>query len=210
VTDERYSVARPGEIERRGRGWAPIRGHFGIEAFGVNSWTSSAAGEDVINDHNEQQSGHEELYVVLEGRATFTVDGDEVDAPAGTLVFVAEPGAQRRAVAAEPVTTVLAVGAKPGEAYQPLGWEWSSDAFPFFQSGEPERAFELLAAADEQHPDSPSVLYNLACAEALLGKSDDAVRHLHRAVELYEGFAGYARDDPDFDSVRTHPGFPAA
>ena len=68
-----------------------------------------------------------------------------------------------------PDTTVLAIGAKPGEAYQPLGWEWSSEAFPFFGSGDPERAYELLAAADAEHPGSPSVLYNLACAEALTG-----------------------------------------
>lgn len=208
MSDERYSVARPGEIELRG-GWAPIRGHFGIEAFGVNSWTSSAAGEEVISDHSEEQSGHEELYVVLEGRATFTVDGKEIDAPTGTIVFVGEPATQRKAVAAEPSTTVLAVGAKPGEAYRPLGWEWSSEAFPFFGSGESERAYELLAAANRDHPDAPSVLYNLACAEALTGKGDEAVEHLRRAVELYPGFADYARDDSDFDSIRERPEFPA-
>ncbi len=201
-------VARLDEIERRDK-WTPIRGHFGIESFGVNSWTASAAGDEVINDHNEERSGHEELYVVVSGRATFTVDGKEVDAPAGTLIFVNEPGAQRKAVAAEAGTTVLAIGAKPGEAYKPLGWEWSAEAFPFFQSGEPERAYEILAAANEKHPDSSSVLYNLACAEALLGKKDEAVEHLRRAVELYEDFADYARDDPDFDSIRTHPGFVA-
>ena len=209
MNDERYTVTRLDEIERRDK-WTPIRGHFGIEAFGVNSWTSSAVGDELINDHNEERSGHEELYLVLGGRATFTVDSEEVDAPAGTIVFVDEPGAQRKAVAAEPDTTVLAIGAKPGEAYEPLGWEWSAKAFPYFQSGEPERAYELLAAANEEHPESPSVLYNLACAEALLGKQDEAVEHLRRAVELYDGFAEIARDDPDFDSIRSHPGFVAA
>ncbi len=209
MSDERYTVARLDQIERRDK-WTPIRGHFGIESFGVNSWTAAAAGDEVINDHDEARSGHEELYVVLSGHATFTVDGDEVDAPTGTLVFVHEPAAQRMAVAAEAGTTVLAIGAKPGEAYRPLGWEWSAEAFPFFQSGEPERAYELLAAANEKHPDSSSVLYNLACAEALLGKREEAVEHLRRAVELYDGFAEYARDDPDFDSIREHPGFVAA
>jgi tetratricopeptide (TPR) repeat protein len=205
---ERYTIARLDELERHGS-WTRIRGDFGIEAFGVNAWTASAAGDEVISDHDEERSGHEELYLVLDGHATFTVDGQEVDAPAGTIVFVNEPSTQRKANANEAGTTVLAIGAKPGEAYRPLGWEWSSDAFPYFQSGEPERAYELLAAADEEHPDSPSILYNLACAEALTGKPEEAVEHLRRAVELYAPFADIARDDPDFDSVREHPSFAA-
>ena len=209
MSGEKYVIARPGEIERRGA-WTPIRGHFGIEAFGVNSWTASAPGEEVISEHDEEQSGHEELYIVLGGRATFTVDGEEVDAPAGTLVFVGDPRTKRKGVAAEAGTTVLALGAKPGEAYRPLGWEWSAEAFPYFQSGEPGRAYDILAAANEAHPDSPSVLYNLACAESLTGRTEEAVEHLRRAVELYAGFAAYARDDPDFDAIREHPGFVAA
>ena len=209
MTEERYVVARLDELERKGN-WTPIRGHFGIEAFGVNAWTAGEAGDEVISDHNEERSGQEELYVVLSGRATFTVADEDVEAPAGTLVFVNEPGTQRKAVAAEAGTSVLAIGAKPGEAYRAVGWEWSSDAFPYFQSGEPERAYELLAAADDEHPDSPSVLYNLACAEALTGRSGEAIEHLRRAVELYAPFAEIARDDPDFDSIREHPGFVAA
>jgi mannose-6-phosphate isomerase-like protein (cupin superfamily) len=208
VSEERYSIARLDEIQRQGS-CTQIRGHFGIEAFGVNAWTA-AVGEVLISDHNEERSGQEELYVVLGGHATFTVDGQEVDAPAGTLVFVDRPAAQRKAVAAEAGTTVLAIGATPGEAYIPLGWEWSSEAFPHFESGESERAYELLAAADEEHPDSPSVLYNLACAEALTGRKGEAVAHLRRAVALYSGFAEIARDDPDFDSVRERLDFVAS
>jgi tetratricopeptide (TPR) repeat protein len=206
---ERYQIARLGELDRAGS-WTRVRGHFGIEAFGVNAWTAEAIGEEVISDHNEDRSGHEELYVVLSGRATFTVDGRDVDAPAGTLVFVNEPQTQRKAVAAEAGTTVLAIGAKAGEAYQPLGWEWSSDAFPYFGTGEHARAYELLAAADAAHPDAPSVLYNLACAEALTGRTEEAVQHLRRAVELYEPFAEIARDDSDFDSIRDHEGYAGA
>lgn len=207
--NEKYEVARLEELDRSGS-WTRVRGHFGIEAFGVNAWTAGASGDELISDHNEERSGHEELYVVLDGRAIFTVDGRDVDAPAGTLMFVNEPQTQRKAIAAEAGTTVLAIGAKPGEAYQPLGWEWSSDAFQYFESGEPERAYELLAAADAAHPDSPSVLYNLACAEALTGRSEQAVDHLRRAVQLYEPFAEIARDDSDFDSIRDHPGYAGA
>jgi tetratricopeptide (TPR) repeat protein len=209
VSGERYTVARLDEIAG-GEKWARIRAHFGIEAFGVNAWTSSAPGDDLISDHNEAASGHEELYVVMTGTATFTVDGKDVDAPAGTIVFVNDPATQRKAVANESGTTVLAIGAKPGQPHRPLGWEWSSEAFPFFQSGEPERAYELLAAANAEHPDSPNVLYNLACAEALTGRTEEAVAHLRRAVALYEPFAEIARDDSDLESIRDHPGYAGA
>src|SRR5262245_43856946 len=87
-------------------GWSPIRRKLGIEAFGVNAWPTAEAGASVIQEHDED-SGHEELYVVVSGRATFTVDGDEIDGPAGTLVFVRNPKSKRGAVAAEPGTTVL-------------------------------------------------------------------------------------------------------
>jgi tetratricopeptide (TPR) repeat protein len=207
MSPERYAIARLDEIERTKRPFMiPVRGHFGIQAFGCTAW-SGGPGDELITDHHEQDSGHEELYVVVSGQATFTVDGEEVEGPAGTIVFAHDPATQRMAVATQEGTTVLAIGAKPGEAFRPLGWEWSSDAFPYFESGEPEKAYELLAEANEQHPDSPTVLYNLACAEALLGKKEEAVAHLRRAVELYEGYAEYARNDSDFDSIRDDPRF---
>ena len=98
--------------------WRPIRRHFDIRAFGVNAYTAEEAGQRVVEEHREQD-GHEELYVVVSGRATFTVEGEEHDARAGTLVHC-PPGTLRSAFAAEPGTTVLGVGAKPGEVFQPL------------------------------------------------------------------------------------------
>ena len=206
---EKYAVARLDEIGRRGQA-TPVRAHFGIEAFGVAAWTADAAGETLINDHNEGIGGQEELYLVLTGRAVFTVDGQEVDAPEGTLVFVNEPANQRKAMAGEAGTTVLAIGAQPGEAHVPLGWEWATGISQYFESGEPERAYDILAAADREHPDSPSLIYNLACAEALTGRSEQAVEHLRRAVELYAPFAEIARDDTDLDPIRDHPEYAGA
>src|SRR5439155_906010 len=65
--------------------WRPIRRYFDIRAFGVNAYTAEEAGQRVVEEHREQD-GHEELYVVVSGRATFTVEGREHDARAGTLV----------------------------------------------------------------------------------------------------------------------------
>ena len=109
--------------------WKPVRHHLGVRAFGVNAFHAAHAGEPLIGEHDELAdpvSGgqeHEELYVVLRGRATFKVDGRLVDAPAGTLVFVPDPGCARAAVAAADGTTVLAFGAQPDVAFRGSGWE---------------------------------------------------------------------------------------
>ena len=111
----RWASARLGEIVRR-ESWIPIREHFGVRALGIDAYVGEEAGDEVIS-HAEIPRGHEELYIVLEGHATFTVDGDEIDAPARTIVYVRDPNARRGAVAKEPGTTILMASGKPGEAF---------------------------------------------------------------------------------------------
>ena len=108
----------PGEPE-----WRPVRRHFGIQAFGTNAYVARAAGDPVVEEHVEADTGHEELYLVLSGQATFTVEGEDADAPSGTLVFVPDPRARRSAIASEPGTTVIAFGATPGAAFEVSSWE---------------------------------------------------------------------------------------
>jgi len=106
--------------------WKPVRHHFGIQAFGVNAFVAADAGEYVVEEHaeaDESGTGHEELYLVTSGRAAFAVGGDEIDAPAGTLVFVPDPNVRRAAVAREAGTTVLAFGATPGVPFTISPWE---------------------------------------------------------------------------------------
>lgn len=105
--------------------WKPVRHSLGLGAFGVNAWLGRNAGDEVIEDHDElgDDGGQEELYFVAAGRAAFTVDGDTVDAPAGTFVALRDPALQRAAVAEEPGTVVLAVGAVRGRAFEPSAWE---------------------------------------------------------------------------------------
>src|SRR5947207_9937774 len=120
-----YAVAHLEEIEEVSDGRAPsrpVRHHFGISSFGVNAWTGHEAGDRIINEHDEADDGDEELYLVQSGRATFELDGERVDAPAGTFVF-APGGIKRTAFAEEPETTILAVGGTPGQAYEADGWE---------------------------------------------------------------------------------------
>jgi hypothetical protein len=209
VSNERWATARLDEIERSGmrREWIPIRRHFRINSFGVNAW-SGDQGEQLIAEHDEVPTGHEELYVVVAGRATFVVDGEKVDAPTGTIVFVRDPAVTRGARAEEGGATILSAGAKPGEAYRPLVWEVNSEVFPLFDKGEYAEAKRLLEAALPQYEGAGGVLfYNLACAEARLGEKEAALEHLEQAVALEDRFAGYARDDDDLASLRDDPRF---
>ena len=193
------------EIGVRGT-WIPIRRELGIEAFGINAWTGEE-GAEVIPEHDEVPTGHEELYIVTSGSATFTVDGETVDAPAGTIVFVRDPAVRRGAVALEAGTIVLTVGAKPGAVYEPGGWEENAEIFPLFERGEFAEARELLQAALAKSPESGGLLYNLACAESRLGETDAALEHLGLAVELEPRFGEFARDDDDFAPIREDPRF---
>jgi hypothetical protein len=119
-----WQVARLDDIERRGRD-IPVREHLGIHAFGINAYTPSEDGT-LINEHDEAGSGQEEVYIVLDGKATFEVDGQAIDAPPGTFVFVG-PESRRKATGDG---TVLAIGATPGEAYQAVDW---GEAWPFHE-----------------------------------------------------------------------------
>jgi tetratricopeptide (TPR) repeat protein len=190
--------------------WATVRSHLGVEAFGVNAWTANEAGQEVIGEHDEVSGNdarwHQELYVVLKGRATFTVDGDEVDAPPGTFVFVHDPAAKRKAVSTEPNTTVLAIGGKPGEAFTSPRWERSAPALGFFATKQYEKAYAVLAEAHREYPDDALVLFNLACAESLLGRPDEAIAHLEQSF-AEDRFRELAKTDTDFDPIRDDPRF---
>jgi tetratricopeptide (TPR) repeat protein len=183
----------------------PVRIPLGIAAFGVNAYGSREAGGHVIEEHDELGAGagrHEELYVVLAGRATFTLAGEELDAPVGTLVFVRDPALRRSAVAAEPDTTVLVVGGTVGKAFSPSPWESWLEAHPFYDSKDYDAAAAVLVRALEAHPDNPNVLYNLACCEALGGRVDEARAHIARAMELDPRTSDWAARDADLDPIR--------
>jgi quercetin dioxygenase-like cupin family protein len=185
--------------------WRPVRRRFGITAFGTNAYTADA-GQRVIEEHSESDN-HQEMYVVLRGRATFTLDDDEVDAPAGTIVFL-RPDTKRGAIAAEDGTAVLAVGAKPGVVFEPSLWEEVFAANAYADKGDLDRARQLMADLVGQHPDAWQGFFNAACLEARLGDQDLALEHFKRALELEPQKAReFAKSDSDFDSIRDDPRF---
>jgi tetratricopeptide (TPR) repeat protein len=192
--------------------WAMVRTHFDIKSFGVNAYGADRPGVEVIEDHDElgpRAGRHEELYFVVDGRATFTVNGDEIDAPAGTFVFVRDPAAKRKAVAEEPGTTILIAGGKPGEAFTPSPWERNAQGLVHFANRDYERAAQTYEQFLAESPGDAGFLYNLACAESRLGRKNDALEHLRQSVEADERFRKSAADDSDFEAIRGEPEFSA-
>jgi hypothetical protein len=162
--------------------WRPVRRALGATAFG----------------------GHEELYVVLRGAAEFTVGGDPVNAPAGTMVLV-EPAVMRSAVATEAGTTVLVVGGRPGAALPPSPFEYWYAAIPAHEAGDHERALAIVTEGLEHHPDHGTIHYAIACELALLGRRSDALEHLRTAFANDPRTRGWAAEEPDLDALRDDP-----
>ena len=204
-----YNVVGLDELETipvgdRGLQWRPIRSRLGIRAFGTNAYTAGV-GDEIVEEHTEQTYGHEEMYVVVRGRAIFMLDGEEVDAPAGTIVHLPDPTVKRAAVAAEPGTTVLAVGAKPGEPFQPSAWELGFRASKM----EPAEAVAYVEEHMGEYPDMAATHYNLACFRALAGDKDGALSALERAFEMEpDSVRKWAEGDADLDSIRDDERFP--
>jgi tetratricopeptide (TPR) repeat protein len=203
-----YAVAHLDEIDEISDGRClsrPVRHHFGITSFGVNTWTGRESGDRIINEHDEADE-NEELYLVQYGRARFELDGEQVDAPAGTFVF-ARPGVERTAFAEEPGTTIIAVGGTPGQTYEPDGWEVWQPLRPLYEAGEYAEASDRGRELIEARPEYAGVLYNVACCESLAGRKADAIEHLRLAIDRSERFRSFAAEDSDFDPIRDEPAF---
>jgi tetratricopeptide (TPR) repeat protein len=188
--------------------WRPLRRTLDVEAFGINAYVAPNAGDDVVEEHTEEILEHEEVYIVLSGRATFILDDETLDAPAGTVVFVRDPKVKRHARAEEPETAVLAVGGPRGGSYEPSAWEYVFAAQRHRASGDFEAMAAELTEALERKPDHPVLLYDLACAEAMAGRLPDAREHLGRAIELRPSLAEHALTDEDLVPLHGDPSWP--
>ena len=205
----KWRVARLDDFERRGS-FIPVRESLGIHSFGMNA---RVAGEDgtLVNEHDEGAGGPEEVYLVLDGTATFEIDGETFEAPAGTFVSV-PPEVKRKATGD---ATVLIVGGTPGEAYVAMDWgeAWSDHSESMNAYGEQRYADAAAAVrrALEKHPDHAGLNYNYACFTTLAGEVDDETfTRLRRGVEGFPPFREQARVDEDFAAVRDDPRFEEA
>ncbi|HEY2742077.1 MAG TPA: hypothetical protein VGI69_07860 [Gaiellaceae bacterium] len=181
-----------------------------IGAFGVGAAFQRKAGETVIPAHHEAGPGgdrHEELYVVVQGSATFTVGGNAVDAPQGTALFVHDPAATRSAVATAEDTLVLAVGGPSGAAYRVTPAQSQEGFWEAYREQDWAAALAASKRGLELYPGNAHLLYNVACMETRLGNDDAALSALAESVAQWEPYREQARKDDDFASLREDPRF---
>ena len=94
--------------------WKPVQHHLGLTAFGVNVYVARSAGDLLAAEHDESESGQEELYVVLAGRVRFTVADERFEGAAGALLVIRDPQLRRAAEALDGGASIFAVGCRPG------------------------------------------------------------------------------------------------
>ena len=187
--------------------WTPLRRLLGVTSIGINAYSAREAGDELIERHDERSpgaGGHEEIYFVVSGRAAFVVDGERIDAPPNTLLLV-EPGLEREATAAEPATTVLVLGGKPGAALPVSPFEYWYAAEPSYSAGDYAAAIETASEGLADWPEHPMLHYQLACYRALAGDRERAVEHLQIAYAGDERTRAWAAEDEDLASVREDP-----
>jgi mannose-6-phosphate isomerase-like protein (cupin superfamily) len=179
--------------------WHPLRQALGLHAFGAGAFTATRVGQEIVEPHAEipDGRGHEELYVVLDGRVTFELDGERVDAGPGTCVAV-RPETHRGAVAAEVPATVLAFGGPP--TFQVAGGEWVDRARPYLRS-DPERARRVLEEGRAEVGETPGILLGIAMLTAAEGRTDEARDALERAIAGDPAVREAAAADPDLSKL---------
>jgi len=165
-------------------GWLPLRLHFGITSFGVHAWQAAQAGDELLSEHDQVLTGHEELWIVVQGAARCMLNNQTLTAPAGTLIHISDPGVRRAAVASEPETIILTVEGAPGASYQPPAWEHLPELAQLRRQGRHEevlsRGSDLLVTTAATWP----VLFHMACAAAAMGDRHQSLTYLRRSAEL--------------------------
>ena len=94
--------------------WYPLQHALGIDSFGANLFVAEHAGQALVEAHDEQESGQQELYLVLEGEAGFELDGEHARLERGSALAVTDPSVRRSATALRGGTSLLVIGAGAG------------------------------------------------------------------------------------------------
>jgi quercetin dioxygenase-like cupin family protein len=114
-----YSIVHVDEIEGSGPGGAVrfVRRQLGVEAFGIN-WFE--LGPDVVGrEHDESESGQEEVNVIVRGSGVYRVEGEDIPVREGSFLRF-DPGTTRVPIAGPEGMTMIGIGARRG-SYEPRG-----------------------------------------------------------------------------------------
>jgi mannose-6-phosphate isomerase-like protein (cupin superfamily) len=113
-----FTLRRIDELASINHGAVKLAGDgLGVRTFGLQVLDLPAGFAD-YPEHDHAHDGQEEVYVVLAGSAELTVDGERVEAGAGSLVRV-EPDSKRRLVPGPQGVRVLAIGCTSGDYERP-------------------------------------------------------------------------------------------
>ena len=114
-----YSVTHIDDVEGAGPGGSVhfVRRVLGVEAFGIN-WFEIAPNSEG-REHNEAESGQEEVHVIIRGSGIYRIDGEDVSVSAGSFLRF-DPETTRMPIAGPEGLTFIAVGARRG-SYEPRG-----------------------------------------------------------------------------------------
>ena len=98
--------------------WYPLQHHLGLSMVGVNAYVAAEPGVALLEEHDERESGQEELYIVVTGAARFTLEGEAVEATSPFVVAVLDPTVTRSAVSVAADTTLVALGGEPRQDFR--------------------------------------------------------------------------------------------
>jgi len=88
--------------------------------------------------------------------------------------------------------------------YAPEVWD---SVRPLYEAREYAQAADRGRELIDAYPDQGALFYNTACCESLAGRTADAVEHLRRAIDMWDGCRDLAKEDTDFDPIRDEPAF---
>jgi mannose-6-phosphate isomerase-like protein (cupin superfamily) len=207
VERQRWKVVRLEDVEAvawRGTEltWRPLRAALGATLVGISAYTTSRAGQEVVEDHIESRDGrgHEEVYVVLRGRAAFTLDGERMVAGPETFLVV-DPEVRRSAVSLDPETVVLAIGGPKN--FEAAASEWIDRARPYLHD-DPPRARAIIDELRRERPDSPAVHLGEALFAAAQGDQAAARQRLAEGITTTPKLRDYALTEPSLAHLVPH------
>jgi tetratricopeptide (TPR) repeat protein len=205
----RLEERRQEQEEPQERTYVQLRRELDIGSFSIFA-VEADAGKELVAERTTTgyaADRHEELFVVVRGSAKFAVDGQEIDAPQGTAIFVRDVEAKRKAKALEDGTTILVVGGRRGEAWRPTPGEAMQEFFPHYEAKDYEAALRVAEQVLEEYPGNGLAHFNIACMQSLLGETDRALKHLRKALAAAPPLVENARTDEDFAPIRDDPRF---